>query len=305
MYFIKFLKRKVNRIAHLMFRPLYVISLNKRLKKTEEEDRTSLSYLRDYYENQYLNNTEPLISVYIPTYNRADLLISRSVRSVLNQTYSNLELLVIGDALTDDTEAKLSALNDPRIKFYNLMERPPYPKNRYCRWMAIGSYARNLGLEIAEGDWIAYLDDDDAWETDHLEKMVQQSFVHPSSEFFYGGFKREESPGVWKSVANPNFMTGRPPFIGGSILHSSVMYRSYLRFMKYPTDGYKVGHALDYLLTLRIARAGVKWKFIPDLYAKQPLRPGELMSTHKSVKKYWPTMMNFILLKYVKNMDIH
>lgn len=53
----------------------------------------------------------------------------------------------------------------------------------------IGSYARNVGLLVSKGDWIAYLDDDDIWENDHIEKLYNLTQSKEDVEFVYGGYK--------------------------------------------------------------------------------------------------------------------
>ena len=67
-----------------------------------------------------LVNKNPLVSVRIPTYNRGELLIKRTIPSVLNQTYQNFEIIIIGDHCTDNTETLVKNIHDERIKFYNL-----------------------------------------------------------------------------------------------------------------------------------------------------------------------------------------
>ena len=66
------------------------------------------------------SSDKPLISVYVPTYNRGELLVERPIPSVLNQTYKNFEFLIIGDCCDDATEELVSKIDDPRIHFHNL-----------------------------------------------------------------------------------------------------------------------------------------------------------------------------------------
>jgi glycosyltransferase involved in cell wall biosynthesis len=96
----------------------------------------------------------PKVSVIMPTYNRAAFL-PISVRSVLEQTYTDLELIIVDDGSTDGTEKVVKSIDDPRIKYY-------YQKN------AGVSAARNLALEHAEGEWITFLDSDDIYTRDRL-----------------------------------------------------------------------------------------------------------------------------------------
>lgn len=102
---------------------------------------------------------EPLVSVIIPTYNRGRLILD-SINSVLNQTYKNIELIVVDDCSTDDTEKTVKSIDDSRIKYIKL------EKN-------LGAcVARNKGIEISRGEFIAFNDSDDLWITTKLEKQL-------------------------------------------------------------------------------------------------------------------------------------
>lgn len=101
----------------------------------------------------------PRVSVVIPTHNRSDL-IERAVRSVLNQTFCNLECIVVDDCSNDDTVSVVESLDDDRITLIELEE------NRGA------SAARNAGIKVASGEYIAFLDDDDEWLPEKLEKQL-------------------------------------------------------------------------------------------------------------------------------------
>ena len=107
-----------------------------------------------------------LVSVVIPTYRRSDKL-SRAINSVLNQSYSNLELLLVNDNEPDDvyTENLLKIIedyqNDPR---FHLVLQEKHIN---------GAVARNYGINNARGEYIAFLDDDDWWENNKLELQVE------------------------------------------------------------------------------------------------------------------------------------
>ena len=104
-----------------------------------------------------MNNTD-LISVIIPTYNRAHL-IKRSAQSVLNQTYKNLELIIVDDGSTDNTKEVIDSLNDERIVYIKQENQG-------------AAAARNTGIDIAKGKYIAFQDSDDVWHSDKLEKQI-------------------------------------------------------------------------------------------------------------------------------------
>jgi GT2 family glycosyltransferase len=102
--------------------------------------------------------TAPLVSVVLPTYDRAEPL-RQAIASVVAQTYEHWELLVVDDGSTDDTPAVVAAFADPRIAYV------PLARGGVCR-------ARNAGLERARGRYVAYLDSDNTWESRFLEVMV-------------------------------------------------------------------------------------------------------------------------------------
>ena len=101
------------------------------------------------------------VSVIIPTYNRAKL-IGRAIQSVLNQSYRDFEIIVVDDGSTDNTEEVVKSFNDERIKYIR------HRKNRG------GSAARNTGIKVAKGEYIGFLDDDDEWLPEKLEKHVEK-----------------------------------------------------------------------------------------------------------------------------------
>lgn len=101
-----------------------------------------------------------MFSVIIPVHNKFPHL-DRSVNSVLNQTYKDFELILIDDASNDGSEEKIYEYKDPRIKCYQ--RNLPGP----------GGYAgRNLGIEKANYEWIAFLDADDEWHKDYLHERA-------------------------------------------------------------------------------------------------------------------------------------
>ena len=106
---------------------------------------------------KYLN--DPLVSVIIPTRNRAKFL-ARAIESVLKQKYSKIECIVVDDASMDNTKEAVLAFNDSRIL---------YLRNK-VRIKASGS--RNRGIKAAKGHYIAILDDDDEWLPDKIKKQV-------------------------------------------------------------------------------------------------------------------------------------
>jgi glycosyltransferase involved in cell wall biosynthesis len=104
-------------------------------------------------------NKDVLFSIVIPTYNRAKLL-KRCLDSVEAQTYKNWEAIVVDNYSDDNTEEVVKAFNDERIK---------YIKNHNYGVIAI---SRNKALDVAKGDWVAFLDSDDCWVDKKLESVL-------------------------------------------------------------------------------------------------------------------------------------
>jgi glycosyltransferase involved in cell wall biosynthesis len=102
----------------------------------------------------------PLISVVIPVYNRENL-IQGCLKSVTDQTYANLEIIVVDDKSTDKTIEKINEINDERIRVVKL------EKNGGAQ------VARNRGIKESKGEWIAFHDSDDTWDLTKIEKQVK------------------------------------------------------------------------------------------------------------------------------------
>lgn len=100
-----------------------------------------------------------LVSVIMPSYNTADY-IADSIKSVISQTYQNWELIIVDDCSTDNTDDIVSYFSDNRIK---------YMKNKKNMGAAA---TRNRALREAKGEWIAFLDSDDLWLPNKLEKQI-------------------------------------------------------------------------------------------------------------------------------------
>lgn len=114
-------------------------------------------------------------SIIIPTYNRASF-IAKTIQSVLNQTYTNFEVIVVDDGSTDNTEKVVKSIKDERIKYYK-------------KENAERGAARNCGIKLAKGDYITFLDSDDIFYDNHLananhllRKEDNSAFVHLAYE---------------------------------------------------------------------------------------------------------------------------
>ena len=127
---------------------------------------------------------EPMVSVVIPTYKRADML-PRAIGSVLTQTYKNIQVIVVDDN-NPDSEYRIRTAeimhqfdDDFRVKYVR------HEKNMN------GSVARNTGIKNADGEIVAFLDDDDFFYHDKIEKQVEYLLLHPEFRAVYCGWNRD------------------------------------------------------------------------------------------------------------------
>lgn len=117
---------------------------------------------------------EPFFSVVVTTYNRS-ILLKRALQSLIQQTETDWEAIIIDDGSTDNTQFEIKPfLNDHRLQFI-------YQKNTGY------SLAKNSGMFLAKGKYITFLDSDDEYVLNHLETRKQILTRHPEIDFLYGG----------------------------------------------------------------------------------------------------------------------
>lgn len=208
-----------------------------------------------------------MISVIIPTYNRANTIL-RSVNSVLNQTYKDLELIIIDDGSTDNTKELIEQIDDPRIRYI------------YLGANSGASNARNVGATYALGEWIAFQDSDDAWKPEKLEKQLMLANQHPEYSMIYCSFinhaydgstiyfPSEPYPGVMEGdmyssllrcnvIGAPTMLIKRDCFLelGGfdTAYHSLEDWEFAVRFSR----DYYIGFVEEYLMDVYLLNSGV------------------------------------------------
>tara|TARA_Y100001954_G_scaffold198707_1_gene216200 strand:+ start:766 stop:4398 length:3633 start_codon:yes stop_codon:yes gene_type:complete len=180
----------------------------------------------------------PFLSVVIITRNRSELL-SDAVRSTLNQSYENFELIVIDDGSTDDTVVTIQSFNDARIRLIST-EQSGIPKSR------------NLGVRMSKGEYVVIMDDDDLMLPNRLQEHV--NCLTPGSAGSYGGWVDQNSE--MEHEYNPGAPHGYSEILfGGKVmLHPASMIKRNI-LLEFPYDeNYSFG--TDYVMNLEIARAG-------------------------------------------------
>lgn len=211
------------------------------------------------------------ISVVIPTYNRANF-IDRAIKSVLRQTYQNLELIIVDDASIDNTVKVVKKNSDKRIKYIR------HEKNKGA------PAARNTGINLASGEYIAFLDSDDKWMLDKLNKQIQK-FEKISNDYgvVYGGYAY-----VLEGDEN-NSSINHPRFKGD--IFSNLLKHCYVGsptplvkkecFHKVGGFDEKLPSCQDWDMWLRISRY-YKFDYIPDIVANVYLHGNQISSNIKS-----------------------
>lgn len=131
-----------------------------------------------------------LVSIIMPSYNTA-MFIADTIKSVLKQTYENWELIIVDDCSTDNTDEIVNEFQDKRIKYFK--------NNTNCG----AAVSRNRAIKEAKGKWIAFLDSDDLWMPDKLEK--QTKFMKMNDyHFSYTNYEEIDE----KSVSTGRIITG-------------------------------------------------------------------------------------------------
>ncbi|MBD2465107.1 glycosyltransferase [Oscillatoria sp. FACHB-1407] len=211
-----------------------------------------------------LKTQKPKVSVIIPAYNAAKY-VSQAIASVLNQTFDSYEVIVIDDGSTDDTQAVIESYRDRplgeavshRIRYY-------YQQNRGV------SATRNRGIQLAQGELIAFLDADDYFLPDKLAKQVEVFAANPDVGMVNSGFRtvRENGEAIadiqwWRSMPQ---LTPEDWLLYKPVLPSALMFR---RDWLMQVGGFdpQLAAAEDVDLVLRLVVAGCQSAWLTEITA--------------------------------------
>jgi len=222
-----------------------------------------------------------LISVYIPTYNRAKLLKERAIKSVLAQTYENFELIIVSDGSTDNTKEIVESIGDPRIRFYEIDRRRPHHNyDSEKDWYIGGSYAANFALDKVNGEWIARIDDDDIWTEDHLESSLRFALLN-EYDFITSMHViiTKNNKTIYKNKTVQEYLHLDKPKLDNPKIgcHSSWFYKALLKYFKYNSECYKKewNRVEDPDLLERLCLSGVRIGFLEKILTYIKVRPDE------------------------------
>jgi glycosyltransferase involved in cell wall biosynthesis len=206
----------------------------------------------------------PEVSVTIPTYNRGDMVLD-AINSVLNQTFTNFEIIVIDDGSTDGTQQKISEIQDERIKYY-------YKENGGV------SSARNLGLCQAQGQYIALLDSDDIWPLNYLEKMINALDSCHEYSLAYCQFKNYYQDGTVKdgfkhSHSFSGWFTEQYYKTGLYFIPSCCVFRKEICKALWFDEVLKKHEDYDFFLRLSTK---TQFLFVDNVHIRRRMTPGSL-----------------------------
>jgi putative methyltransferase (TIGR04325 family) len=210
------------------------------------ELRADPSYERPYTES------EPLISVVIPTYDNHRLLRERAIPSVLAQTYPNFEIVVVGDAASEAARDAVEGFGDRRLRFSNLPYRGPYPDDPQLRWLVAGVPPYNEAVQLARGLWIAPLDDDDAFRPHHLERLLAYA-RQEHLELAYSCMSEHTPDG-----AAPGRIGEFPPRYGQFGIQSTLYHRGLASIFELELADAVLRLPYDWGFCVRVMQAGVR-----------------------------------------------
>lgn len=197
----------------------------------------------------------PLVSIITPTYNREDF-IQKAVDEVLAQSYDNFELLIVDDGSTDNTKVILEPyLRDSRISYF-------YQENQGQ------SVARKFALSRAKGDFICFLDSDNYWSRDKLERQLGEFKLHPHVDIVYGDIITIDEAGNEVSRDNMRRYSGHiaPQMMKDNCvsMNTAMAKRRCFDELGGPSGNRRV--ADDYELWLRFS-ARYQYLYVPEYYA--------------------------------------
>jgi len=216
-----------------------------------------------------------LVSIVIPTYNRA-VDLKRALLSVLNQTYTNWEVIIVDNHSTDNTNELVNEFADQRIKLVKINNN------------GLIAASRNLGIKSARGEYVAFLDSDDWWTPNKLDESIQylendidfiyhdMFLVKKPNQMFY--FRRAKT----REIISPSF---RDLLLNGNAINnSSVIVRKRLLDVAgmLPED-IEMNPICDYHAWLHISKHTEKIKRIPKVLGYYWVGGGNVSTSSRTI----------------------
>ena len=219
---------------------------------------------------------EVKISVIVSTFNRRSKL-KKTIKSVLCQSFKDFELIIVDDCSTDDTEKLVKTFNDDRIKYFKTRKNSGHD-----------GLPKNLGINKAQGEYIAFLDDDDVYRKDAL-KILYKYIAHSGADLVYGDYLIDGKPG-WSVDFNSRVLT-QMNYISMSV----VMVRKFC-LIKVGGFNEKIPKFKDWNLWIRLHKRGYKLLHIPIIISEVSIGEDSISNRVKIDQdekgNYLPTFFN-------------
>lgn len=234
-----------------------------------------------------LMNSKPLISIITPLYN-CEHLISFTIESILSQTYTNWELIIIDDNSTDNSFFVANSYNDKRISVY---------KNELNKGVA---YTRNLGLEKSKGNFICFLDSDDYWDSKKLELQLNHILKLDEPAILTCAYQKVDYNGnlVGNIINMPNRVVYKDLLKTNSIPCLTVLFSASLgKKFKFR----EIGHE-DYVFWLDVLKDGHVVHTINNCLAYYRIGNSSLSSNKiKAASFQWKIYRNYLKFSFLKS----
>jgi putative methyltransferase (TIGR04325 family) len=201
---------------------------------------------------------QPLVSIVIPTYDSAEALRDVALPSALNQTYSPVEVVVVGDGAGPEIAAAIESVGDDRVRYFNRPIRGPYPENPEWRWRVAGGPPFNEAVALAQGSWLAPLDDDDAFLPDHVERLLDHARAK-RAELAYGLIRQHRPGGVADTLG------AFPPRWGEFNLQACLYLAGLGDIFATELADAVFEEPYDWSLARRMMRAGVRFSMLEEV----------------------------------------
>lgn len=218
--------------------------------------------------NNSVNNQ--FVSIIMPTYNSEKFVI-KTIESVLNQTFTQFELIIIDDFSTDNTESVVRNLIDPRLRYFKLESNSG------------AAVARNYGIKVAKGNYLAFIDSDDIWFEEKLEKQLK--FMELNNIDFsctYYNKIDEDDFNLNKVVRNKSIID-YDSLLKNNCGNSTVMYNSGKIGKFYIPD---IKKRNDYTMWLQVIKKTTYLYTLPEVLSSHRIRLNSLSSNKIDLIKY-------------------
>ncbi|MDB5447491.1 MAG: putative glycosyltransferase [Phenylobacterium sp.] len=220
-----------------------------RLKARFEVERQTPAYRKVF------TTESPLVTVCVTTADRGAVLAERALTSMRQQTYRNLQVVVVGDQCEDDTAEQVAAFKDDRFTFVNLPERGPYPQDSYNRWLVAGTHPANEGLRLCRGDLVTHIDEDDTFDPDRIQTLVEALQMNEADLVYH--------PFWWEEEDRSMTLMGDGRFELGQTGTSMVLYHRWFVPIPWDVHAYRTGEPGDWNRFRKIKALGARTHFVP------------------------------------------